>query len=473
MSKQLLHRPADAPPGGARRGVDAQLLDAASAAEPGPSTWIGEFRWLLGHAAISPVAAPEPDAPLTLAALAGQYAACFPRVSADADWLAGRSMAVVARRLAPLLAPGAEVALDLSTVTGIAPAQSPRPEHMRLVASGLEASLPAALARYGIAPGRLTLSAGADHPGIGDLLRLRHCAALGRPGIAIRLPDALMLALRGAETGEPAAWRGDPLPLWQGLTGIGHREPGVHLLLQQTTRPACTLAAGERSDAVLPLGLFEVRADSAWLAVELRLDALPGEAPAAAFVGLRRLLRATLRLADNLVEQADWPSPELGQDALVNRRLALHVTGLGDLVDRWGLDPEEFGTVRLALRWIGLLRRLLLRESNALARERGPFPGLQLQELQASLSRSFGAERARRVLRQAGLRHRHLLVLSPYAVFPRGRPRRPLPAYLHLLPVTRFADTIAMHGDGIIRALPPQTFRRLLRLAWAIGHNRP
>ncbi|MCC7489582.1 MAG: hypothetical protein IT485_08035, partial [Gammaproteobacteria bacterium] len=55
----------------------------------------------------------------------------------------------------------------------------------------------------------------------------------------------------------------------------------------------------------------------------------------------------------------------------------------------------------------------------------------------------------------------------------RGRPRRPLPAYLHLLPVTRFADTIAMHGDGIARALPPQTFRRLLRLTWAIGHNRP
>ena len=54
-----------------------------------------------------------------------------------------------------------------------------------------------------------------------------------------------------------------------------------------------------------------------------------------------------------------------------------------------------------------------------------------------------------------------------------GSARRPLPAYLHLLPVTRFADTIAMHGDGIVRALPPQTFRRLLRLTWAIAHNRP
>ena len=68
-----------------------------------------------------------------------------------------------------------------------------------------------------------------------------------------------------------------------------------------------------------------------------------------------------LGLADNLVEQVEWPSPELGQDALVNRRVALHLTGFGDVIDRWGLDPEQFATVRLAVRWTGLVRRILLR----------------------------------------------------------------------------------------------------------------
>ena len=57
---------------------------------------------------------------------------------------------------------------------------------------------------------------------------------------------------------------------------------------------------------------------------------------------MRRLLRAVLRLADNLVDQLDWPSPELAQDALVNRRLAVHVTGIGDLVDRWDWIPAAF-----------------------------------------------------------------------------------------------------------------------------------
>jgi hypothetical protein len=115
----------------------------------------------------------------------------------------------------------------------------------------------------------------------------------------------------------------------------------------------------------------------------------------------------------------------------------------------------------------------VLRESNALARERGPFPGLQLRDLASTLTRSFGEEQARRLLRQAGLRHRHLLVLSPYGVFPSGAPRWPLPAYLHLLPAIRWADTIAMHGDGIGRALPIAAFRRLIRLTSAIAHNRP
>lgn len=452
--------------------IDQPLLEAALDAEARPQDWAGEFRWVLDHGALLPVAA-EPAPSLGLSALNAQHATCFPRVSADEDWLASRSMAVVARRLAPLLAQGAAVALDLSALTRGGGHEPSPPEHLRLVVRGLEQVLPVALARQGLRARHLAFSAPAGHPGIAELLRLHRCAALGHPQLLIRLPNTLMRTLCTGGADQPAGGDESLLRLWHGLTGIAHREPGVHLLLQETTRSPCTLAAAERGNAVLPLSLFEARGDSAWLALELRLDRLLARSPATALVELRRLLRGTLRLADNLLEQVDWPSPELGQDALVNRRLALHLTGLGDVVDRWGLAPDDFATVRLALRWLRLVRRMLLHESNALAHERGPFPGLELQGLRASLGRSFGAEQAGRLLRRAGLRHRHLLVLSPYGVFPAGRPRHPLPAYLHLLPVMRLADSIAMHGDGIARALPVQAFRRLLRLSWAIAYHRP
>ena len=453
------------------------LLEAASAVERDARLWEAEFAWLLRHPAVGPVSAPgQESGELSPGSLCAQHAARFPVVSADALWLAERSMAVVARRVAPLLAHGGHVSVDLSTVVreaDVPAALGARRDQMRLVASGLSTGLAPALARYGVAPERLMLSAGADHPGLGELLRLRECAALARPRIAIRLPDRLMLALRGVETAEAAHWPGDPVRLWQGLTGLAHRTAGIHLVLQHTTRPACALAGSERGDAVLPLSLFEAQADTAWPSLRIALENLGAATPALALCELRRLLRAGLRLADNLVDQLHWASPELAQDALVNRRLAVHLTGLGDLVDRWRLDPAAFSCVHLAVRWIGVLRALMLRESNALARERGPFPGLDLRDITTSLTRSLGNERAHRLLRRAGLRHRHLLVLSPFSVFPAGAARHPLAAYLHLLPVLRWADTVAMCGDGIGRALPVAAYRRLLRMTWAIARNRP
>jgi hypothetical protein len=450
---------------------DPELLDLGAAAEGDDHAWRAEFAWLLRHPAVTPVLeSPEPGAPLTLRTIAGQHAARFPIVSGDVDWLRERSMAVVARRLAPHLAAGAQASLDVSALArGEAP-PALRREQMQLVAAGMRAALPGALARYGIGTRGLVLSVGADHPGIGALLGLRECAALGRPRVVVRVPDSLMQAL-----GRHDAPEGDgAVRLWHGLTALAHREPGIRLVLERTTRPACALAWGERADAVLPVSRFEARAETAWLALGLRLDALA--VPACLGDGLRelrRLLRAALRLADDVVEQVDWATPELAQDALVNRRLAVHVTGIGDLVDRWRLDPAAFGTVKLAVRWLALVRRLMVRESNALARERGPFPGLELRELARSLAHNVGEERAGRLLRQAGLRHRHLLVLSPYSVFPERAPRQPLAAYLHLLPSIRAADTIAMHGDGVARALSPAAFRRLLQMTWAIGRNRP
>ena len=449
-------------------GGTAALLDFALAAEREPRRWARSFALMLAHPAITalPLAT---AAGLDASNLAAQFALRFPLVSGDAEWLRERSMTVVARRLAPLLARGGTIALDLTALTRGEVCAGTRREQMHDVAAGLAGALPDALRRFGVGAQGLVLSAEADHPGLGELLRLHGAAGLARPRLVLRLPDRLMQVLQNERSG---GRHSEAIGRWQGLTGLAQREPGVHLVLQQTTRPACTLASSERADAVLPMSLFETRADSAWLALQLRLDRLHAADMAAALAELRELLRAVLRLADNLVDQLDWPSPELAQDALVNRRLALHVTGIGSLADRWSLDPANSRSVSLLLRWLGLVRRLLVRESNALARERGPFPGLELRQLARSLSRSLGEERARRVLRRAGLRHRHLLVLSPWDVFPEAAPRWPLATYLQLLPTIRHADTIAMHGDGMARAVPPSIFRRLLHQCWVIAHNR-
>ncbi|MBM4195641.1 MAG: hypothetical protein FJ197_00895 [Gammaproteobacteria bacterium] len=448
----------------------SHLLALALRAEREPGAWRSRYARLLEHPAIVAPPGSGASAPLAEAGIAGQYALRFPQVSGDSDWLRQRSMVVMARRLAPLLARGASVAVDLTRLSRGDACADTRRDQMRDVVAGFAQALPAALGGFGVSAGRLVLSAEADHPGLGELLRLRAAGQPERPRIVLRLTDRLFQAIGTARSGAAST---DALGRWQGLTTLAQREPGVHLVLPETTRSACTLASGERADAVLPGSLFEARTETAWIAFGLQLDRLAARDMAGALAELRDLLCALLRFADNLVDQLDWPSPELGQDALVNRRLALHVTGIGALADRWSLDPGNFASVELLLRWLGIVRRLVVRESNALARERGPFPGLELRQLTRSLTRTLGEERAGRALRRAGLRHRHLLVLSPYDVFPGSAPRRPQAAYLHLLPAIRLADTIAMHGDGVARALPPQVFRRLIHQSWVIARNRP
>jgi hypothetical protein len=459
---------------GKRCATGASLLGLALAAERDLRHWRTEFAWLLAHPAVVALDdAPGGERSPDLGAMVGQQATRFPIVSGDVEWLRQRSMAVLARRMAPHLAAGHHIGLDVSTVARSEAAALTRREQMRALAAGLREALPAALERYGVAVRRLTLSVAADHPGVGSVLDLRACATLGHPRVCVRLPERMMQSLAGAAEAADPAWPGDPRRLWLALTALAHAEPAVGLVLGQTTRPACALAWGEHADAVLPLGQFEVRADTAWLVLGLRLDRLAVPGAVEGWRELRRLLRAALRFADNLVEQVAWVSSDLAQDALVNRRLALHVTGIGDLIDRWRLAPTTLPALDLAVRSLALLHRLLLRESNALARERGPFPGLELRDLEGTLTRNFGAERARRLLRQAGLRHRHLLVLSPCSVLPLHAARHPLPAYLHLLPAIRAADTIALQGLAQARALPLGAFRQLVRMSWAIARNRP
>jgi hypothetical protein len=446
------------------RPVDPDLLQAAVAAESRSDFWRGEFQWCLAQQALAPLQGEHGDSePLRLGSINAQRAHRFPAVSDDPEWLSGRSINVLARRVAPAVAAGDAVCVDLTQlIRGACPAGQSR-EFLRIVCESLETRFAAALGQYSVTPRRLSFSLRADHPGLTELPRLLSATTLGRPAITIRVPDALLpkLAAEG------------PQRLWLGVTELAHRDPGVGLVLQGTTRQACLLAAAERADAVLPHSLFEARADTAWLAVRINIAQLRLSARSAGVMSIRRLLRAALRLADNLVDQLDWGSPELRHDAMLNRRLALHIDGIGELVDQCRLDPACIASSRLALRWAGLLRRLMLRESNALARERGPFPGLAIGELEASLSTRYGAARAEQLLRQSRLRHRHILVISPYAVFPVGNARHPLPQYLHLLPVMRCADTVGMYGHGVRGALSLPVFRRLMQMSWAISHNRP
>jgi len=158
------------------------------------------------------------------------------------------------------------------------------------------------------------------------------------------------------------------------------------------------------------------------------------------------------------------------EDAVRNRRLAIRLEGLGNLVDAEAGNPAAPATALRLARRLRLLRNLLRRESASLARERGPFPALDTAPIMAALSQRYGEATARRLIGRRLLRHRHLLAGSPLALLPDCNPRYPRAAYLNLLPALAGVDSLAMYGDS--QDLSVTELARTLQLGWAVSVNR-
>lgn len=366
----------------------------------------------------------------------------------------------LARQLVPFLAARFAVCVDLS-------AAARGPDGLRAVSDVLVATLPEALRACGQRPARLAFSCPSTAATVEAVMELRHCAALGWPAVFLRMADAQMAAGRARTDREHADSK-----RWHRQTALAFADPGISIILEATTRPACDFSTPEKPETVLPVSRFETAAATAWLTLQLDLSRIMAAEGGLQLRPARRLLRAGLRAADNRVDRCDWASASLRADALLHRRLAIQVTGIGDLVDRCGWRPSEFATIYAVSRRLRLLRRMLIRESVSLARRRGPFPALLQGTFRETLGRRFGEHIADDLIYRRALRHRHLLVISPWAMFPRERPAYPASEYLHLLPALRAADTVAMYRPDMLSAPGLDDFRSMLGRAWVEARNR-
>lgn len=239
-----------------------------------------------------------------------------------------------------------------------------------------------------------------------------------------------------------------------------------------TTR--CVLSGDEAATTVLPELGMQVPAGTAWLPLVLNLPDFSDGGGRLCWDALEHALGSAVELGERLLDCLCWPDPVLERDAARNRRLAIAVGGIGDLVTERGADPADLA----ALQWIdGVVARLhafLWDRSRILARRLGPLPSLLQSEpaaaWQCDRKRSDWQLRWRRTLEDAGVRHRNLLVLSPYSVLPTGASGAS--DYIDLLPVLEHAD--AFH----FAAPPGKAFRSVSefagfhRRAWAVMQRR-
>ena len=237
-----------------------------------------------------------------------------------------------------------------------------------------------------------------------------------------------------------------------------------------TVRTACPLLADEVAASVLPVSGLQVPVDSAWLPMSLPLPHFADDSGEVRWDQLLPALASGVELAEKIMDQLCWSQPGQRSDARLNRRLAMSLAGLGDLVVRRGLDPKNLTTLRWLSAIVERVRKSLWYHSGQLSRNLGCLPALCNSDPSSGWEDSAQRENWRRrwqvALEKSAVRHRNMLILSPYSVLPSSGACSA--GYTDLLPVVACADAWSFADAPEFPGWSPNEYKVFHRRAWAV-----
>jgi hypothetical protein len=204
----------------------------------------------------------------------------------------------------------------------------------------------------------------------------------------------------------------------------------------------CPLLTAEQASALLPAHAARVPPSSAWLPLRLHLPRLADADGWIRTETLEHSLAVAMDAAETLLGEACWAHTDLQCDALANRRIALLVTGFGDLVVMRHGDPSDLTVLRSLTRLARRIYATVWRRSAELARNGELLPALAQTDPQVVASDGRRCERWsgqwRAAMQRCAVRHRNLMLMSPYSVLPADRDG--CAEFANLLPVIATAD---------------------------------
>jgi hypothetical protein len=232
--------------------------------------------------------------------------------------------------------------------------------------------------------------------------------------------------------------------LWERLWEIRDLAPITAVLPAVVSSPCPLLPDEVASALIVPLRAL-VPEDSAWVPLEVDLCEYLATNGEMRFASLDAALRARVAEGDRRHGTGNWPSEAQRYDSWLNRRLAILVRGWGDVIAERQVDPSSIAALREVRSIAEHVSSLLANASREMADKYGYCPALDIAG--AGVLR-HGREmdvRWRRAVADNALRHRNLLMLSPWDVFPRHRPADL--RYLNLLPVLASANSVSYRRD--------------------------
>ncbi len=292
-------------------------------------------------------------------------------------------------------------------------------------------------------------------------------ARLG-PGTVYLLPDEFSM-LPGSACGDRRADDRYWSELQHMQNGGRVRAAWSHAVYSQ-----CALLSSEVADTIQPEIGLQTPAGSAWLPMRLDLSRFADSRGALRESALERALRHSVDIGELLHDNVRWPTAQLRHDAWLNRRLAIELTGFGNLVARRAQDPQCFASLESLLELLRWIEDILRQQSRATARAAGHLPAFEQsdpsRELPRGQIRKSWRRRWRAAVESSGIRHRNLIVLSPWSVFPERQPADY--RYADLLPLLSFAHACAFPAPPSVSHWNVSKFKCFHRRVWAVLQKR-
>ncbi len=230
--------------------------------------------------------------------------------------------------------------------------------------------------------------------------------------------------------------------VWQRLWDL---RDVVSVAIPTVVTSPCSLLAEEHADTLCLSTGMQVPMSSAWVSRQVDLAAFARANGDLRLPALEQALVECVDSGEAMHDAAGWDNFALQSDSRLNRRLAIAVRGWGTVVALRGADPGDFATLTALEQLARHVRVILENRSRALAAERGHCPALDLEGVRIGRYSDELMARWRSALETSATRHRNLLMMSPWDVFPRGQAADL--RYMNLLPLLRCANSLFFQRD--------------------------
>lgn len=234
-------------------------------------------------------------------------------------------------------------------------------------------------------------------------------------------------------------------------------------------RSACRLLSDEVAKGVIPSNSLHAPIGTAWVGIGLPLVGFATTNGQLDWNRLEDALAEMMLLADQLFEQATWTDSRQIDDVRENRRLAVHVSGLGELLQRRGQSATVLASLQSLANSVRRIRSALVAHSERLAAKFSMLPALTEAEPLAEWTDLGKRAHWRRqwdiAVQESAVRHRNLLVMSPESVLPEAMAGSA--SFADLLPLLAIADAWSFESSARTPGWTVAEFRDFHRRARA------